>query len=88
MALSNLFMSYLNWVVTHATHDQRPIYAGLFNTIAAVISLTAPILAGTIVENLGLEVLFVVALVMALCALYVTVRHVHNPPELAVEVVA
>ena len=88
MALSNLFMSYLNWVVSYATPDQRPVYAGLFNTISAVTSLVAPITAGIIAQNIGHEALFSVALVMGLCALYVTVRYIRNPQELVVEVIA
>lgn len=79
LALSNLFFSYQNWVVTYAPADQRPIYAGLFNTVAAVISLCAPIIGGTIAQQAGYEMLFGVALVMALCALFVTLRHLHNP---------
>jgi MFS family permease len=76
LALSNLFFSYQNWVVTHATPDQRPIYAGLFNTVAAVISLIAPFIGGTIAGQIGYEALFIVALVMVLSALYVTLRYI------------
>jgi MFS family permease len=79
LTLSNLFISYQNYVITYATADRRPIYAGLFNTIAAVSSLIAPFIAGTIVTGFGYEVLFVVALIMAILALYVTIRHVQNP---------
>ncbi|MCZ2094831.1 MAG: hypothetical protein LC121_00905 [Anaerolineae bacterium] len=78
LALSNLGFSYQNWVVTHADADQRPVYAGLFNTVAAVISLTAPFIAGTVVQRLGYEALFVVSLMMALCALFVVLRFVHK----------
>ncbi|MCC6802317.1 MAG: MFS transporter [Anaerolineae bacterium] len=78
LALSNLGFSYQNWVVTHADADQRPVYAGLFNTVAAVISLTAPFIAGTVVQRLGCEALFVVSLTMALCALFVVLRFVHK----------
>jgi MFS family permease len=82
LALSNLFIAYLNWVVTYATPDERPTYAGLFNTISAVISLAAPFIAGTIAQELGYPALFAVALVMAGCALYVTLRYIRNPqPE-------
>ncbi|MCB9451371.1 MAG: MFS transporter [Anaerolineaceae bacterium] len=79
LVVMNLFMSYLNWVVSYATPEQRPIYTGLFNTVAAVTSLLSPLLAGTIAQVLGYEVLFFVALLMALCALYVTLRYVRNP---------
>ena len=83
LVVSNLFMSYLNWVVGYATPDKRPIYAGLFNTVAAVTSLIAPLLAGTIAQSLGYEALFVVALMMALSALFVTVRYVRDPQPAA-----
>ncbi len=76
----NLFMAYLNWVITHATPDQRPVYAGLFNTIGAVISLIAPLIGGTIAQELGYEILFVVALVMVLLALFVTLRYIDTRP--------
>jgi len=79
LALSNLFLSYQNWVVTYATPDQRPIYAGLFNTVAAGISLIAPFIGGTIAQQLGYEPLFGVALLMVCTALFVTLRYVHNP---------
>ncbi len=78
LTLSNLFLSYQNYVISHATPDRRPVYAGLFNTISAITSLTAPFIAGTIVAQLGYEVLFVTALVMAFLALFVTVRYLQN----------
>jgi MFS family permease len=79
LTMSNLFFSYLNWVVTHADPDQRPIYAGLFNTVAAVTTLIAPLIGGTIAQHIGYEALFVVALVMGFSALFVTLRYVPNP---------
>ncbi|MFN8452287.1 MAG: MFS transporter [Anaerolineae bacterium] len=78
LALSNLFFSYQNWVVAHASADQRPIYAGLFNTVAAVISLLAPFIGGTLAQEVGYEPLFGVSLVMAFSALFVMLRHVHQ----------
>jgi len=78
LTLSNLFISFQNWVITHAAHDQRPVYAGLFNTVAAVVSLLAPFIAGTIAQFLGYQTLFVVALAMVLTALFVTLRFVHG----------
>lgn len=78
LTLSNLFLSYLNWVVGYATPDQRPTYAGLFNTIAAAVSLIAPFIAGTIAQQFGYEILFGVALLMAFSALFVTLRFVRN----------
>lgn len=79
LAVSNLNFSYFNWLVTYAGHDKRPIYAGLFNTLAAVISMIAPLIGGTIVQSLGFESLFVVSVVMALSALFVVLRYVPNP---------
>lgn len=79
ITLSNLFISYQNWVISYASPEQRPIYAGLFNTISAVVSLAAPFIAGTIAQNLGYEVLFLVALVMVLSALFVTLRYLRDP---------
>jgi len=79
LGLTNLALGYQNWVISHASPDQRPVYAGLFNTIAAGISLVAPFIAGTIAQHVGYEALFVVALVMILCALFVSLRYLHNP---------
>ncbi len=79
LALSNLFFSYQNWVVSHANPDQRPIYVGLFNTLSALFSLAAPFIGGTIVGQIGYEVLFVVALAMVFSALYVALRYIRNP---------
>ena len=76
---SNLLSSYSNWVITHATPDQRPIYAGLFSTIAAVFSLMAPFIDGTIAQQIGYEALFVVALALVVGALFVTLRYIHGP---------
>lgn len=78
LTVSNLWVGYLNWVITYTTPDQRPIYAGLFNTIAAVTSLISPLIGGTIAQRAGYEPLFVVALVMVLVALSVTLRYIHD----------
>ncbi|MCC6612550.1 MAG: hypothetical protein IT320_03670 [Anaerolineae bacterium] len=78
LTVSNLFVSYQNWVVTYASPDQRPIYAGLFNTIAAVISLLSPIIGGTVVQRLGYQPLFALSVTMALAALFVMVRYVRR----------
>lgn len=87
LAMSNLFISYQNWIVGYAVPERRPVYVGLFNTISAVTSLAAPILGGTIAQSLGYRPLFVVSLILALCALYVTLRvketHMKEVPELA-----
>ena len=79
LTVGNLFLGYINWVIGYTTPDQRPIYSGLFNTIAAMSSLVAPLIGGTIVQNIGYEVLFVVALVMVLSAFWVTLRYIRNP---------
>jgi MFS family permease len=76
LALSNLWFAFSNWVVTHATPDQRPIYTGLFNTMMAVVSLIAPFVAGTLAQQLGYEALFVVAIIMGCGSLFVAVRYV------------
>lgn len=80
LTLTNLFMSFLNYVITHASADQRPIYAGLFNTITAITSLAAPFIAGTIAQTSGYEPLFVVSLLMALLALLVAMRYLKPSP--------
>ncbi len=79
LTVGNLFVSYQNWVITYATPDQRPIYAGLFNTITALISLIAPFIGGTIAQQAGYETLFGVALAMVLSAWFVALRYIHEP---------
>jgi MFS family permease len=79
LTVSNLFTGYFNWIIGHATPDQRPIYIGLFNTIAAVTSLFAPLIGGTIAQQFGYEALFVVALAMVLGALFVSLRYISDP---------
>ncbi|MEP7288170.1 MAG: MFS transporter [Chloroflexota bacterium] len=79
LALGNLMIAYQNWVVTHAHPDQRPVYAGLFNTITSLVAIAAPIIGGTIAQEIGYGPLFIVSLLLALCALFVTLRFVQNP---------
>lgn len=78
LAVSNLIMSYQNWIVTYTNADQRPTYVGLFNTFSAVTSLAAPIIGGTIAQYLGYRPLFVVSIAMAFSALFVTLRFLRN----------
>ncbi len=73
-----LFSSYTNWIVGYAPDDQRPIYVGLSNTAAAVFTLLAPFIAGTIAQGLGYRPLFAVAFVMALSALFVASRYLRD----------
>ena len=75
---SNLLSSYLNWVVGYAKSDERPIYVGLTNTLAALTSLVAPIIGGIIVQSLGYRPLFVVSLGLVMSALFITIRFLRN----------
>lgn len=77
---SNLFAGYLSWVVGYAHPDQRPLYVGLSNTVSALLSLLAPVIGGTLAQNLGYRSLFVVSLVMALGTLFVTLRFLRDKP--------
>ena len=78
LVVMNLVLGYQNWIVTYATADRRPIYVGLFNTISAVVTLFVPFISGSIVQHLGYRPLFIVSLMMALSALFVTLRFVHS----------
>jgi MFS family permease len=85
-AVLNLGLSFQNWVVTYAIADRRPVYVGLFNTLSVVITLIAPVIAGTIVQRMGYRPLFVVSLLMAFSALFVMLRfvrdaHMEEPPH-------
>lgn len=76
LTISNLYLSYQNWVVTHAHADQRPLYAGLFNTLIAAFTLFAPILGGLLVQELGYEFLFVISAFTGVGAFFVMWRYV------------
>ena len=75
LAMSNLNMGYLNWVVGYADDEHRPTYVGLSNTITALVSLATPLVAGTIVQHLGYRPLFVIALAMGLATLFISFRY-------------
>jgi MFS family permease len=81
LCLGNLFFSLQNWLITYASHEQRPIYTGLAGTIGAVVSVIAPFIGGTIVQNIGYEAVFIVAIVMVLAALFMTLRYFPNPQK-------
>ena len=78
LAMSNLFSSYLNWIIMNSPEDKRPVYTGLFNTISAITLLTAPLIGGTIAQTVGYQAVFVVSLLMALGALYMVTQRIHN----------
>ena len=78
LATSIWLSSYLNWIVGYSPLDRRPAYVGLSNTLTAMVSLIAPFIGGAIVQTLGYQPLFAVALVMALSALFVSLRFLRN----------
>lgn len=75
VAAGCLGISFLNWVISHATPDQRPIYAGLFNSVSAVGLLAAPLAGGSLVQSVGYEAAFVIALLALSGALLVLLRY-------------
>lgn len=79
MTVGYLFASYHNWVIGYATVDLRPVYAGLFNTLGAVVALLTPFIGGTIAQFFGYEALFIVALGAVLGALFIVVRYIRDP---------
>jgi predicted MFS family arabinose efflux permease len=76
-----LVFSFINWIIAYTTAEQRPIYSGLFNTVSAVGLLVAPFAGGLIVELLGYEAVFVVALGIMGSALYVSLRYIIDPRQ-------
>jgi len=76
----NLLSCYVNWVVGYAHHDQRPVYVGLSNTVAAVVSFISPFIGGALAQYLGYRPLFAVSLAIALAALFVSVRMLRAAP--------
>lgn len=74
-----LMFSFINWIIVYTTAEQRPVYSGLFNSVSAVGLLVAPLTGGVVVQNLGYEAAFVIALAMIALALYVALRHIVSP---------
>jgi predicted MFS family arabinose efflux permease len=86
LCYANMFFGLQNWLITYASHEQRPIYTGLSNSIGAVVSLTATVIAGTIAEQSGYQAVFVIALLMLAVALFLVMK-LPNPQKKA-EVIA
>lgn len=78
---SNLFGAYMNWLVDYAPVDQRPLYVGLSNTVSALISMVTPILGGLLAQRLGYRPLFGVSLLVAMVALFVSIRFLFKKPD-------
>lgn len=77
----NLSFGIMNWVVGYANNDDRPVYVGLLQTIFAIMTIITPFIAGPIVQDVGYEALFGIALVMTLAALFMMMRYIHDPKE-------
>ncbi len=77
----NLLSCFVNWVVGYAHHDQRPVYVGLSNTIAAVVSFVAPFIGGALAQYIGYQPLFILSLLLSLIALFVSLRMLRADPE-------
>lgn len=78
LTVSNMFMGFYNWVIGYSTTEQRPVYIGLFNTISAVVTLFSPLIGGAIVQGLGYQAVFAVALVMVVLALVIMLKYIHR----------
>jgi MFS family permease len=75
VALGCLGISFINWVIAHPSPEQRPVYAGLFNSLSALSLIVAPLVGGTLVEVIGYEAAFGAALACLGGALAVFLRH-------------
>jgi MFS family permease len=80
LCFSNLFFGLQNWLITYASHEQRPIYTGLSNTIGAVVSLLTPFFAGTIAQQSGYQIVFILALGMLFVAMFFAMK-LPNPQK-------
>jgi MFS family permease len=76
LAAWSLGLGFIHWVITYASHEQRVIYTGLFNSFSAVGFLAAPIIGGLLAETLGYEAAFIAALIVIAGALYISLRHI------------
>ena len=66
--MSNMGWPYFNWVLEYCPEEQRPLYIGMINTLAALVML-APTLGGLIVRNISYPAAFLVAAAFALTSL-------------------
>jgi MFS family permease len=67
VALSGQTLTNLTYALELAGPDARPAFVGLVNTVLGVVSFV-PILGGSVADRFGFEVLFLLALVLALLA--------------------
>ena len=79
---------FYNWVLEYAPEEQRPLYIGTLNTLAALVMLAPPI-GGWILRTFSYPVLFAAALGLAACALALSAglpstRHVAAEAPVAV----
>jgi MFS family permease len=88
LATSELLFGFQNWVVEYTHPNELPLYIGLSNTVAAIVSLIAPFIAGSIAQYSGYEMLFVVSFLMTLVAVWVALYSIHKPQNKLIEVMA
>ena len=62
ITLSSRMLGHLNYIMEMATHEQRPIYIGLANTLAGLL-VPAATLGGVLLEATSYPVLFVITAV-------------------------
>lgn len=65
--------------VEFGTEDTRPYYIALTNTLIAPATLIAPFLGGWLVDHLGFDAMFTLAITAALMAISVLMFLVHDP---------
>ena len=73
ISLSSLGWPFFNFILEYAAEEQRPLYIGTINTLAALVML-APPFGGWLLRTFSYPVLFAVALALAASALTLSMR--------------
>ncbi|MHB1355774.1 MAG: MFS transporter, partial [Anaerolineae bacterium] len=62
---------FFAWILEHAQENQRPLYIGVSNTLGA-LTMIAPPLGGLLAGTFGYPAVFIVSLVFAIIALFLS----------------
>jgi MFS family permease len=82
-----LWTTTMVMTVEFGTEGERPYYIGLSNTLTAPATILAPIIGGTLVDFLGFQTMFAVAVIGGVIGLVVLQALVMDPRRLRPAVV-
>jgi MFS family permease len=65
--------------VEFGTEAERPVYIGLSNTLAAPVTILAPLLGGWIADTMGFQTTFAISVISGVLTAFVLLRFVKDP---------